>query len=648
VTRGVPFRGRGRIAAPAAPLSVAHAGGRSFGPSAAIVGTTLLVLLLAGAQGGYFPPSWGWTALALAWVIGLWAIVGGRYELGRLDAAMLGALSALLLWIVGSAVWSDDAAQSLLEAQRGLVYVTGLGAFLLLGRRHTVPALSAAIAAAISLEALYALATRLFPDRLGGFDPVAVYRLSGSIGYWNGLGIFCVMGILLAIGLALHERRPVRIGAAVALVVLLPALYFTFSRGAWIALGIGAAAIFVVARQRLRIVTAALIVLPVPVIAVLIGSRADALTHEGALRAAAVDEGHRLAWILFGLIVVQLVVILGFALLEPRVRPGRTLKRAFGGALVAAALVAASLVVVRLGGPVELVSKGYAAFKAPPPSVRGDLNERLLSFSGNGRADLWAAAWDDYREHQILGSGAGSYERFWLQTRETPLKVRDAHGLYVETLAELGPIGLALLLGTLAVPVVAFWRSSRGSIVAGGLGAYAAFLVHAGVDWDWELSAVTLAGLLCGGVIVLAARGGFERDLRPFPRAGILVAALAAGSFALVGLLGNSALAEAEDAVEAGRWQNAATAAARAERWMPWSARPWVVGGEARLGSGDTAGARMSFRKAVALDPNDWRAWSELAVAETGSARSRAIRRARALNPLEPSVVSLRSSTGSG
>jgi len=401
-------------------------------------------------------------------------------------------------------------------------------------------------------------------------------------------------------------------------------------------------------RDRLRLVTAALVVLPAPALAVLLGSRSDGLTHAGVSRVEAAASGHRLALLLLGLVAVQLVLALTFVLVERRARPGARLRRAYGGVLLAVLVVAASFVFVRFGSPPELASKGYSAFTAPPPIIDGDLNDRLLNFSGNGRADLWSAAWASYREHELLGAGAGSYERHWLRTRETPLQVRDAHGLYVETLAELGPLGLGLLVAALAVPLIAFWRSNRTPIVAGALGAYAAFLAHAAVDWDWELSAVTLAGLLCGALLVLAARRGAAREPRAPVRGGVLLAGLVAAALAFAGLLGNSALASAEDAVSEGRWESAASAAVRAERWMPWSARPWLVLGQARLGAGDTPGAIASFEKAVTVDDGDWRAWSELAVAASGQTRSRAIRRATALNPLEASVRSLRSASAGG
>jgi Flp pilus assembly protein TadD len=113
-------------------------------------------------------------------------------------------------------------------------------------------------------------------------------------------------------------------------------------------------------------------------------------------------------------------------------------------------------------------------------------------------------------------------------------------------------------------------------------------------------------------------------------------------------VLGNSALASAEEAVDEGRWERAAVDAARAERFMPWSSRPWLLLGAAQLGAGDPRRARASFTKAVTVDDADWRAWSELAVVSSGGAKARAIRRARALNPLEPSVQELQAAPQEG
>ena len=70
------------------------------------------------------------------------------------------------------------------------------------------------------------------------FDPVAGYRLTEPVGYWNGMGILAAMGVLLALGFAARARTiSARAVSAALVVLLLPTVYFTFGRGPWIALG---------------------------------------------------------------------------------------------------------------------------------------------------------------------------------------------------------------------------------------------------------------------------------------------------------------------------------------------------------------------------------------------------------------------------
>ena len=65
--------------------------------------------------------------------------------------------------------------------------------------------------------------------------------------------------------------------------------------------------------------------------------------------------------------------------------------------------------------------------------------------------------------------------------------------------------------------------------------AYTAFLVHAGLDWDWELPVVVVAGLSCAAAAVSAAHAGPSPGGR-LTRAVALVAAVALGALALAGL----------------------------------------------------------------------------------------------------------------
>src|SRR5207302_9775136 len=135
-------------------------------------------------------------------------------------------------------------------------------------------------------------------------------------------------------------------------------------------------------------------------------------------------------------------------------------------------LIAVIGVSVAYGSPPTLVRKAWHSFSARPPALKNNLNARLFSLSSNGRVDLWKAALSDWRAHPVVGSGAGTYQREWLARRTTAQQVVNAHSLYLETLAELGPLGLLLLLVALLAPVVAAVRARGHPLVAGATAAY--------------------------------------------------------------------------------------------------------------------------------------------------------------------------------
>jgi O-antigen ligase len=126
--------------------------------------------------------------------------------------------------------------------------------------------------------------------------------------------------------------------------------------------------------------------------------------------------------------------------------------------------------------------------------------------TGGDRPQYWRVALGDARASPALGSGAGTFADYWLEHRTIDRNVQDAHSLYLETLAELGPIGLVLLAGLLAVPLVGAFRSRATPHAPAAAAAFAAFAVHAGVDWDWEMPAVTIAALVCAASLLAAAR----------------------------------------------------------------------------------------------------------------------------------------------
>ncbi|HEY1366694.1 MAG TPA: hypothetical protein VGF23_06265, partial [Gaiellaceae bacterium] len=176
-----------------------------------------------------------------------------------------------------------------------------------------------------------------------------------------------------------------------------------------------------------------------------------------------------------------------------------------------------------------------------------------------------------------------------------------------------------------------------------------AFLVHAAVDWDWQIPAVTLTALFAGAAIVVSARGSVEAS-SPLPSATrwcVAAAAVAVSALALVGLVGNTALGRSQDDAEAGRWSASAGEARRAASWAPWSAEPWRVLGEAQLAQRQLAAARGSLERALAKDDRSWLTWFDLAAAERGPAVRRDLAEARRLNPLSSEIAQYAATEGS-
>jgi len=147
--------------------------------------------------------------------------------------------------------------------------------------------------------------------------------------------------------------------------------------------------------------------------------------------------------------------------------------------------LAATALVILLAGTVIAVA--VSGSQGPASSTAA---ERLVSVQSN-RYGYWRVAAGVFADHPVAGVGSGAFAVEWLQRREIEEGVRDAHSLYLETAAELGLVGLlalALFLGG----IVAAARRGPPTLVA----VLVAFALHAGLDWDWELPALTLTALL--------------------------------------------------------------------------------------------------------------------------------------------------------
>ncbi|MGZ4360047.1 MAG: O-antigen ligase family protein, partial [Gaiellaceae bacterium] len=556
------------------------------------------------------------------------------------DRIWLAVAACLCVYTFLSAAWAGSVGDAVDAGLRTLVYLTGIAGALLVLRRGDLSCWLAGLVLGVAGVCVYSLATRLFPTHFGGLN-ASSDRLFVPVGYWNALGIFAGIALLLGLGVvALGRWRLLRLLSAVALVVLAPTLYFTFSRGAWLALMIGAVAMVALGPNRLRLVTAALVLGAMPAVAVLLAWRSPALTQQTTTLAAATDAGRKLALELALLALVQALLAVGYLVLSERIRVSRGWSRVAGAALTLATAGVLATVFAVYGGPQTLTRHAYDSFVSPPTGGT-NLNDRLFTLSNNGRTVLWHAAWKQFEAHPAGGSGAGSFRRWWLAHRTSAYFVQDAHNLYVQTLGELGLVGIVLLVALLGVPLVAAVRARGHPLVAPALGGYVAYLVHASVDWDWQMPVVTLLALFAGGAIVTAARRS-DSEGQPLGRPARLALGTGAafvGAIAFVGLIGNIALSRADDAVLHGQGRPAAARGATAHWWAPWSARALEDLGDGRLLLGQKRSGLAALRAAAAKDPGDWQIWFDIAAATDGSAHRTALSRAKALNPYSPEIA---------
>jgi hypothetical protein len=430
------------------------------------------------------------------------------------------------------------------------------------------------------------------------------------------------MALLLAFGLASSKGRVVQIVAAVAIPILVATLYLTFGRAGWAALAVGLLVAIFVAHDRPQLIATFLCATPFAAVAIWIA-------HEVPVNPQATPTG--------AFIRLTTISLLAGSIPFVAAKLARPLRQLHLNSRVGVVFLAALLACVLVSGvfvhPLSVFRQGGDAFRGSPATADGDLSKRLISLSGSGRADYWRIAWVNYQRHPALGSGAGTYELFWNEDRPNDFGARDAHNLYLETFAELGPVGLLLLLFTLTLPFLRIASSRLKPLTAGAAGAYAAFLIHASFDWDWEMPAVALAAFLCACALLVGEEEGARFRLASGKLVGALVMIAVLFAFGVETAIGNRAVAASAQNERRGNYEAAESAAHRAIQWAPWASEPWRLLAAAELAQGRVGAARSSLRVAVRRDPNDWLGWSQLLPVTRGSERLHSLARVQTLNP---------------
>ncbi|MCA1690571.1 MAG: O-antigen ligase family protein, partial [Actinobacteria bacterium] len=301
------------------------------------------------------------------------------------------------------------------------------------------------------------------------------------------------------------------------------------------------------------------------------------------------------------------------------------------------------------GGP-GAASRQWEAFKNPLlalPAAGQDSFQRFGAVSGNGRYQAWSTALDAAAAHPWAGIGPGTFEFWWESHGSLVAYLRNAHSLFFETAAEVGFVGLGLLvlaLGLLVGRGVARVRGAdpeRRLVLAAVVGGCVAFFVSAGVDWVWQLPAVVAAFLVLGAIALgpaggaagTAGRSGRHRGRR-LVLGGTAVAAIAAIG---IPLFGTSELRQSQAQAAGAHLGPALARANTAGDVEPFAAGPPLQRALVLELAGRYADGAVAAAAATRSAPTDWRTWLVLSRldAERGAAGPAlaAFRRARALNP---------------
>jgi tetratricopeptide (TPR) repeat protein len=210
-------------------------------------------------------------------------------------------------------------------------------------------------------------------------------------------------------------------------------------------------------------------------------------------------------------------------------------------------------------------------------------------------------------------------------------------------LDELGVVGLALLAIALLSILGVLAARSRGpnrTLYAALLASAIVWGLHAGIDWDWEMPAITLWLFALGGAALAAPDGG-RRLVGPPHLAVRSITALACFGVAIVPglvMVSEARLDESVTAFERGDCAAAVDAADSARSVLGQRPQPYEIIGYCRLRQGRSRQGIAELERAVERDPRNWEYRYGLAVARgaAGLDPRPEAREALALNPLDP------------
>ncbi len=432
------------------------------------VSTLLVVAALAAAalaQGGYYRTG-QW---AVAGLLAVAAVVEGRRSgfSVAVRQPLVRVCGALAAWSVVAAVLAGDGSSALstVLVLAGGVIVVGTCAHLDAGQRDQLGAAVVVLGVLVALTGWMGVAWHREPWAL---VDQGLWRAATTITYANAAAGF--LAVVALQSLARSSGRPSSPWSAAGNCLLLTALGATFSRGGLLAFVAGTMVL-----GRLLGVSTLVRTAAAPAVGALIALAGlwPSVPASSPARAA----------LAVGVLAVGLLVAVGTARLPPR-------------RLLIGALAGVPLLVLLASGPVSEATASIAAAR--------------FDVSSSDRAGEATSALRLAARHPVAGVGPGNADLSWERSDGALFVARYAHNEYLQILAELGVVGLMLLLALMAVVVRTVRRSSLASasrpLWAGAAAGLMAFAVQGLFDFGWHLPAIALTGAVLVGIVTTNER----------------------------------------------------------------------------------------------------------------------------------------------
>lgn len=597
------------------------------------------------------------------------ALAAGALEPARSRPAWMaaGLLAGLALWSALATGWSPAPDEGWVATNRVASYAAVVVICLLVAPRiRGAPiALAVGITTIALIVAVYSLGGKLFPGlQIGPIDldhASRFARLRSPIGYWNALGLLMVIAAPACIWLAASAkaREPLRVAAWLALQILIVTAALTYSRGAIVALAVVLAVMVLAGPDRLARLATTVTALGFAAAPVAFAFSRPELSENGVAAVDRAAEGELLALCLAGSLIAAAGAWRIGHRAAARIRwdQERSSQVWRGLALLAIGIVALGGGALQASerGLTGTVSEQWSEFREPVAAANQP--NRLVSASSSNRWIWWREAAGAFSDKRFAGWGSGSFPTIHTLYRDSRSEVRSAHSLPLQTLAEYGLVGFALLLGGLLLlggaalrGVIRSEGAERGARSA-LLAIFAAWLIHSLYDWDWEIPAVTLPALAAAAFAAspAAPRSGANLWIpegRPSPRAvPVAIGAAALASVMVVAAvlpaLSQSVRLDAAsgDTSSPAQLQRMSKDAALAARLNPLAVEPLFAQASLASASGNTKRSELLLIRAVKLQPDNFRTWQRLAQVESlllnGRVASIAYSAYARTNPLE-------------